>query len=68
MVTVYRYKILDPVMDDWVVQLSKSPSAHIEKIGGRIIAGTAEEVDAALIDEQGRYVPSLQRDQNSRSA
>jgi hypothetical protein len=42
---------------DWVVQLSKGSEAHIEKLGGKIIAGTAEEVDQALIDDQGRYLP-----------
>jgi hypothetical protein len=68
MVTVHRFRIFDPVMEDWVVQLSKSPLVHIEKIGGRIIAGTAEEVDAALIDEQGRYVPSVQQGPHARSA
>jgi hypothetical protein len=61
MVTVHRFRIFDPVAEDWVVQLSKSSVAHIEKVGGRIIAGTGEEVDAALIDEQGRYVPRIQQ-------
>ena len=55
MVTVHRFRIFDPVMEDWVVQLSKSPLVHIEKIGGRIIAGTAEEVEdvAAKLRQAG---------------
>jgi len=57
MVTVHRYRLFEQETGDWVVQLSKGSEAHIEKLGGKIIAGTAEQVDQALIDDQGRYLP-----------
>lgn len=57
MVTMHRYRVFDKETCDWVVQLSKGPEAQIEQLGGKIIAGTAEDVDPALIDDQGRYWP-----------
>ena len=58
MATVYRYKIFDRRDNDWVVQISKGTKARIEALGGRIIEGTAEEVDPSFIDSEGRYVPN----------
>jgi hypothetical protein len=58
MVTVHRYRLFDEAIRDWVVQLSKSSEERIRALSGQIIEGTADEVDAAMIDAQGRYVPS----------
>ena len=55
MVTVYRFKVRDQSADEWVVQLSKATEARIRLIGGRIIEGSAEEVPASAIDEDGYY-------------
>ena len=58
-VTVHRFKLFDPSTGDWVVQLSKSPENRIVALGGRIVDGTAEQVDPSMIDSDGRYVPNL---------
>ena len=61
-VTVYSFEVWDPREDAYVAQRLKSPAARIERIGkARIIAGTAEEVDASTLDAQGRYDPSTPR-------
>jgi hypothetical protein len=62
MVTVYRYKIFDQRDGEWVVQIAKGTKEHIEAVGGRTIEGTAEEVDPAMVDADGRCTnrnPSL---------
>ena len=56
MVVVHRFKLLEPATGDWIVQIPKSTQARIEALGGLIIAGTAEEVDVAKIDDDGRYI------------
>ena len=56
MITIHRYKLQDEASGEWVVQLTKGPEEVIRALGGRIITGTAEEVDSATIDEHGRYV------------
>ena len=57
MITVFRYKLFDQRDRDWVVQLSKSTKARIEALGGRIIDGTAEDVDEAMLDSNEHYIP-----------
>lgn len=58
-VTVYSFEVWDPREDAYVAQRLKSPAARIERIGkARIISGTAEEVEASMLDPQGRYDPS----------
>jgi hypothetical protein len=61
-VTVYSFEVWDPREDEYVAQRLKSPASRIEMIGNaRIIAGTAEEVEASTLDAQGRYDPSIRR-------
>jgi hypothetical protein len=60
MVTVYRFRAFDPDTNEWVVQLSKATKDYIEMIGGRIIDGTAENVDPATLDPVGQLVPNQQ--------
>jgi hypothetical protein len=55
MVRVYRFRVFDPKEQEWVVQLSKATGDRIEEVGGRIMEGTAEDVSATLIDEEGYY-------------
>jgi hypothetical protein len=57
MVTVYRYRVYDPVTGEWVVELSKATADHIKAVQGQFIEATAEQVDEAAIDAKGRYVP-----------
>ena len=57
MVTVYRYKLFDRRDGDWVVQIAKATKERIEALGGRIIDGSAEDVDESLVDSAGRHVP-----------
>jgi hypothetical protein len=57
-VTVYSFEVWDPQQGAYIAQRLKSPAARIERIAkARIIVGTAEEVDAAALDPQGRYNP-----------
>jgi hypothetical protein len=58
MVTVHRFKLLDPATGDWVVQLAKSTEDHIAALGGSIIEFTTEAVDQSMIDADGRYIPA----------
>jgi hypothetical protein len=54
-VTVHKFKVWDISVGDYVVQSTKSTAERIKEIGGDIIPGTAEEVDPADLDDQGRY-------------
>jgi hypothetical protein len=55
-VTVYSFEVWDQRQGAYVAQPLKSPAVRIEKIGNaRIIPGTAEEVEASMLDPQGRY-------------
>ena len=56
--TVHNFKIWDHQRGENVVPERKSTTARIKELGGKIVPGTAEEVDEATIDEHGRYDPS----------
>jgi hypothetical protein len=58
MIVVHRFKILDAATGDWVVQLAKRSEEQIKALGGRIIAGTSEAVEPAMLDDAGRYIPT----------
>jgi hypothetical protein len=61
-VTVYSFEVWDQRQGAYVAQRLKSPAGRIEKIGrARIIPSTAEEVEAAMLDLQGRYNPISHR-------
>jgi hypothetical protein len=57
MATVHRCKLLDRATGEWVAQLLKRTEQRIKDLGGKIIAGTAEEVDPSMIDPEGHYIP-----------
>jgi len=57
-VTVYSFEVWDQTQGAYVTQRLKSPAGRIERIGrARIIPGTAEEIEASMLDPQGRYDP-----------
>jgi len=56
-IEVHRYWWFDPTAGESKVQPSKRTAENINQIGGEIIPGTAETVDASQLDEQGRYYP-----------
>jgi len=56
--TVHQFKVWDPELDEYLFPPLKSTVERIKEIGGEIITGTAEEVDASKIDKEGKYHPS----------
>ncbi len=55
MTTVYECKRWEISLGQYVTH--KGTAEYAKAIGGEIIPGTAESVDAALLDDQGRYKP-----------
>jgi hypothetical protein len=55
MVKVYSFEMWDQAKGEMVIQPLKSPASHIIRIGGKIISGTAEEVDPTCLNAEGRY-------------
>ncbi len=60
MVTVYHFKVWDQQQGEYIIQPLKSPADRIQEIGGKIIPGTAENVDVSALDSEGRYDPKSQ--------
>ena len=57
-VTVYSFEVWDQTRGAYVAQRLKSPAWRIERIGrARIIPDSAEEIEASMLDPQGRYNP-----------
>jgi hypothetical protein len=57
-ITVYHFRVYDPITDSYIRPERKSPEDRIKNVcHGEIIEGTAEEVDEADLDDQGRYAP-----------
>jgi hypothetical protein len=54
---VYKFEVWDHVRGLTIVQPSKRTAESIEQIGGRIIPGTAETIEASRLDRHGRYYP-----------
>ena len=55
---VHKFEVWDDLRGVTIVQPSKRTAESIEQIGGRIIPGTAETIDATLLDGCGRYFPA----------
>ena len=53
-VTVHSYRAWDPFKEEWFYHSDKLTAERIRNWGAENIAGTAEEVDEAQLDEQGR--------------
>ena len=56
-VTVYKHQTTDPNTGYPKTSQCKRTAENIEFIEGWIIEGTAETVDASLLDQFGRYYP-----------
>jgi hypothetical protein len=63
-VTVHHFEVWDISRGDWVRQPLKSTAERIMEVTqgkGRIVPGTAEEVDTFQLDMRGRYDPQKPR-------
>jgi hypothetical protein len=56
---VYFFKVWDATTDTYDMPAMKSTSERIARVGGAIIPETEEEIDASLLDEDGRYDPGI---------
>jgi hypothetical protein len=59
-VTVHHFEVWDISRGDWVTQPLKSTPERIMEVTkgkGRIVPGTAKDVDASELDMHGRYDP-----------
>jgi len=57
MVTVHYFRRWDINADDYLYSRRKRTAEGIKAIGCEIVPGTAEEVDEASLDAEGRYEP-----------
>jgi hypothetical protein len=55
--TVFHARVRDSSKAEMTVTSHKGTKEWIRKIGGQLMATTAEEVSETDLDEQGRYVP-----------
>jgi hypothetical protein len=56
-VTVHEYLTWDHRSGRSVVARAKATVERIGLVGGKVVPGTAEEVDPSALDGGGRYVP-----------
>jgi hypothetical protein len=61
MVTVYNYWWYDRERDESIIPAAKRTLERIKEIGGDPIPDTAEWVDEADLDEEGRYNPTAKQ-------
>lgn len=57
-VTVYNFKKFDIVRGEQILSRHKATHDWIVKEGAEAVSGTAEEVDASLLDDNGLYLPA----------
>lgn len=62
-VTVYSYRRYDGAKDTNDIRPVKATAAAIEQFGGTMVEGTAETIDASLLDGQGVYRPAWTREE-----
>jgi hypothetical protein len=62
-VTVYNYRIYDGANDTNDIRPVKATAEAIERFKGMIVEGTAETIDASLLDGQGVYRPEWTLDE-----
>jgi hypothetical protein len=55
MTIVHEFEVWDINVNDWHRQPHKGTEERIREAKGRIIPGTAEEVDPSLVDQFGSY-------------
>ena len=58
MVEVHHFKVWNIHRGDWEIPPSKRTAESIAMLKGQIIPDTAEDIDAAKLDAQGRFFPS----------
>ena len=54
-ITVYDFRLMQPPIENPQLPGFKATLAAIRALGGVELAGTAQQVPAAEVDEQGRY-------------
>lgn len=54
-VTVYSFSILSEVAADWVPAPHKASRSTIDGLGGKVLEGTGEDVEASSLDPDGIY-------------
>jgi len=57
MVMVYHFEVWDYARGENIVLPLKCDADLIERVGGTILPGTGEDVDASALDAGGRYDP-----------
>lgn len=57
-VTVHHYLVWDHQRGRSAMAPMKATLERIRMVGGKILPGTAEQVDAAALDGRSRYVPA----------
>jgi hypothetical protein len=57
MITVHHFTVWDPVGERTITPPLKSPAERISRIGGTIVADTAENVNESDLDLHGRHNP-----------
>ena len=62
-VTVHSYRIYDGANDTNDIRPVKATAEAIERFKGTIVEGTAETIDASLLDGQGVYRPEWTREE-----
>ncbi len=56
-VTVHHYLVWDHQRGRSAIPPMKATPERIRSVGGRILPGTAEQVDASSLDGRSRYLP-----------
>jgi hypothetical protein len=56
-VTVHNYLVWDHQNGRSVIPPMKGTLERIELVGGRIVPGTAEQVEVSALDGRSRYLP-----------
>lgn len=64
-ITVHHFRVYDAKTDVWISPPRKSPVERINRVGGQIIPGTGEDVNASALDEQERYDPRPKGGENA---
>ena len=61
-VTVHHYLVWDHQRGRSAIPPMKATPERIRLVGGKILPGTAEQVDASALDGRSRYLPDVGAD------
>ena len=67
-VTVHHYLVWDHQRGRSAMPPMKATLERIKAIGGKVLPGTAEQVDASALDARSRYVPKAAAGLEPRAA